>query len=88
VVQLANCEGGRTPRFLTRKLNLLFLPGQLGLRRLGELGVCRVSCGSLLFRVALHAAVTTLSQIREGDPVETPGIPSYAEIQALVPGGS
>src|SRR6266542_2518225 len=23
VVQLANCEGGRTPRFLTRKLNLL-----------------------------------------------------------------
>ena len=69
-------------------LNLLFVPGQLGLRRLGELGVRRVSCGSLLFRVALHAAVTTLSQIREGDPVETPGIPSYAEIQALVPGGS
>jgi 2-methylisocitrate lyase-like PEP mutase family enzyme len=69
-------------------LNLLFLPGRLGLRRLGELGVRRVSCGSLLFRVALHAAVTTLSQIREGEPVETPGIPSYAEIQALVPRGS
>jgi 2-methylisocitrate lyase-like PEP mutase family enzyme len=67
-------------------LNLLFIPGQFGLRRLGELGVRRVSCGSLLFRVALHAAVTTVARIREGDPVEALGIPSYAEVQALVAG--
>jgi 2-methylisocitrate lyase-like PEP mutase family enzyme len=65
-------------------MNLVFIPGQLGLRRLAELGVRRVSCGSLLFRVALHAAVTTVSQILEGDPVQTPGVPSYAEVEALV----
>ena len=69
-------------------LNLLLIPGQPGLRRLAELGVRRVSCGSLLFRVALHAAVRTVAEILEGGPVEADGIPSYAEVQALVTGSS
>ncbi len=64
-------------------LNVLFTPGRHTYRRLAELGVQRVSCGSLLFRAALHTAVRTASAIREGGPVEAAGIPSYAEVQAL-----
>jgi 2-methylisocitrate lyase-like PEP mutase family enzyme len=65
-------------------LNLLFIPGQLGLRRLAELGVRRVSCGSLLFRVALGAAVRTVLEIRDGATLDPAGIPSYSEVQELV----
>ncbi|MFD9735970.1 isocitrate lyase/phosphoenolpyruvate mutase family protein [Umezawaea sp. NPDC059074] len=65
-------------------LNVLHVPA-LGLRRLGELGVRRVSTGSLLFRAALHAAVTTACQVREGEPVAD-GIPSYADAQGLAAG--
>jgi 2-methylisocitrate lyase-like PEP mutase family enzyme len=54
----------------------------LDLERLAELGVRRVSTGSLLFRAALHAAVTTAKAVRDGKPVAE-GIPSYAEVQGL-----
>jgi 2-methylisocitrate lyase-like PEP mutase family enzyme len=64
-------------------LNVLFTPGQHSLRRLAELGVRRVSCGSLLFRAGLHAAVEMAARIRDSGPVEGAGIPSYAEVQAL-----
>ena len=49
-------------------VNVLHLP-DLGLDRLAELGVRRVSTGSLLFRAALNAAVTTAVAVREGGPL-------------------
>jgi 2-methylisocitrate lyase-like PEP mutase family enzyme len=65
-------------------LNLLFIPGLFGLGRLAELGVRRVSCGSLLFRAALGTAVRTVLEIRDGGSLQAAGIPTYAEAQALV----
>ncbi|HET6500398.1 MAG TPA: isocitrate lyase/phosphoenolpyruvate mutase family protein [Amycolatopsis sp.] len=63
-------------------VNILFSPRGPGYRRLGELGVRRVSCGSLLFRAALDAALRTVSAIAADQPV--PGdIIGYAEVQAL-----
>ncbi|WP_034090950.1 isocitrate lyase/PEP mutase family protein [Streptacidiphilus albus] len=62
-------------------VNLLHRPG-LGLDRLAELGVRRVSTGSLLFRAALQATVTTAVAVREGGPLPA-GIPGYAEVDAL-----
>ncbi|MFC5060071.1 isocitrate lyase/PEP mutase family protein [Saccharothrix xinjiangensis] len=51
--------------------------------RLRELGVRRVSTGSLPFRAALGAAVRTALAVRDGgrDPDEVPG---YAEVQGLL----
>ncbi|MQA86044.1 MAG: isocitrate lyase/phosphoenolpyruvate mutase family protein [Streptosporangiales bacterium] len=64
-------------------VNILYLPRRHTLRRLTDLGVRRVSTGSLLFRAAVHAAVTVAQAIRDDQPV--PGeIPGYAEIQRLV----
>ncbi|PRY44021.1 isocitrate lyase/PEP mutase family protein [Umezawaea tangerina] len=63
-------------------LNVLHVPA-IGLKGLGELGVRRVSTGSLLFRAALHAAVTTACAVRDGDPVAE-GIPSYEDVRRLV----
>ena len=62
-------------------VNVLHLP-DLGLDRLAELGVRRVSTGSLLFRAALNAAVTTAVAVREGGPLPA-NIPGYAEVDAL-----
>ncbi len=49
---------------------------------LAELGARRVSLGSLLYRRALAAAVTTATTIRDGWPTDF-RTPSYAEVQAL-----
>lgn len=63
-------------------LNILYSPTGPTLARLGELGVRRVSLGSLLFRSALEAAVRTAVDIRENrTPSGRP--PSYAEVQRL-----
>ncbi|WP_158887079.1 isocitrate lyase/PEP mutase family protein [Amycolatopsis anabasis] len=64
-------------------LNVLFLPGRHTAGRLAELGVRRVSTGSLLFRASVHAAVTAAAAFRDGAPVPA-DIPSYAEIQRLI----
>ena len=61
-------------------LNVLATPA-LDLRRLGELGVARVSTGSLLYRAALGRAVDTALAVRDGRPL--PGAVSYADVQAL-----
>ncbi|MEU6645269.1 isocitrate lyase/phosphoenolpyruvate mutase family protein [Saccharomonospora sp. NPDC046836] len=66
-------------------LNVLALPGGLTARELGELGVRRISTGSLLFRAALHAAAGTAIAIRDGDPVAA-DLPTYADIQRLTAG--
>ncbi|TDQ02464.1 MULTISPECIES: isocitrate lyase/PEP mutase family protein [unclassified Leifsonia] len=59
-------------------LNVLVVPG-LGLDRLGELGVRRVSTGSLPYRVAIDAAVDVAAAVRDGR--EFPTATSYAEAQ-------
>ncbi|MFC9295058.1 isocitrate lyase/phosphoenolpyruvate mutase family protein [Streptomyces sp. NPDC057011] len=68
-------------------LNILYTPTGPTLAELGALGVQRVSLGSLLYRRALAAAVTTATAIRDGRPTDLRA-PSYAEVQALgAPGG-
>ena len=61
-------------------LNILYAPAGPTLAQLGEVGVARVSLGSLLFRVALGAAVDAAVSIRSGHPV-TGATPTYAEVQ-------
>lgn len=51
------------------------------LRRLAELGVRRVSCGSLLFRAALEAVVRTVDTVAADGAISP--VPSYADVQAL-----
>ncbi len=66
---------------LDAPLNILIAPG-LTVARLADLGVRRVSCGSLLFRAALRAAVDTAWALAHPDAEPGP-LPSYAEAQAL-----
>ncbi|MEU5880663.1 isocitrate lyase/phosphoenolpyruvate mutase family protein [Spirillospora sp. NPDC047279] len=63
-------------------LNVLHLPGRTEFARLADLGVRRVSCGSLLYRTALRAAVTTALGIAGGE-AERP-VPAYTDIQRLL----
>jgi 2-methylisocitrate lyase-like PEP mutase family enzyme len=58
-----------------KPLNILLSQQGLPLRQLAELGVARVSTGSLLFRMALG----TLRRWAGGDA----GTPTYAEIAGL-----
>jgi 2-methylisocitrate lyase-like PEP mutase family enzyme len=60
-------------------VNVLFLPGRHTVRSLAELGVRRVSMGSLLFRAALAAAAETAVAVRDGASVRE-DLPSYAEV--------
>ncbi|HWG23450.1 isocitrate lyase/phosphoenolpyruvate mutase family protein [Actinospica sp.] len=63
-------------------LNVLYRPGGPNIAELGDLGVRRVSLGSLLFRVAIGAALEAATAIRDG---RTAGqsAPSYADVQRL-----
>jgi 2-methylisocitrate lyase-like PEP mutase family enzyme len=63
-------------------LNVLFMPGQHALARLAELGVARVSTGSLLFRVALGATVAAARAVATGGPLPA-DVPTYAETNGL-----
>jgi 2-methylisocitrate lyase-like PEP mutase family enzyme len=60
-------------------LNVLVVPG-LSLTELGELGVRRVSTGSLPYRAAIDAAVSVAAAVRDGDDV--PSATPYPEMQA------
>jgi 2-methylisocitrate lyase-like PEP mutase family enzyme len=51
---------------IARPLNVLAVPG-LGVAALGELGVRRVSTGSLPYRAALRAAADVAERVRDGD---------------------
>ncbi|MEV7339372.1 isocitrate lyase/phosphoenolpyruvate mutase family protein [Streptomyces sp. NPDC093544] len=69
-------------KILDAPLNILYSPFGPTLAHLGDLGVSRVSLGSLLYRRALGAALDTAADIRAGRPLR--GIvPTYAEVQAL-----
>lgn len=72
---------------LAAPLNILYAPGGPTLPELTEAGVRRVSCGSLLFRAALHGALAAAEAVRQGTPLPA-GIPSYADTQALSDGFS
>jgi 2-methylisocitrate lyase-like PEP mutase family enzyme len=60
-------------------VNVLFLPGRQTVAALAELGVRRVSTGSLLFRAALAACVDTAVAVRDDRAVRA-DLPSYAEV--------
>jgi 2-methylisocitrate lyase-like PEP mutase family enzyme len=70
-------------RAVSVPLNLLFLPGGHTFARLAELGVARVSLGSLP-SMALAAAVETVGAVKEGRPLPIVP-PGYGEIVALLP---
>ena len=74
-------EIARLAEALPVPLNVLFLPG-LSVPRLAELGVARISTGSLLYRVALGAALDAAANIK-GQSLYVPEAPSYAEINGL-----
>lgn len=65
-------------------LNLLFLPGKVTFAGLAELGVARVSLGSLPYRMALQAAAGTATAVRDGRDLPL-SPPSYADVVALLP---
>lgn len=60
-------------------LNVLVVPGRT-VQELGDLGVRRVSTGSLPYRAAVDAAVAVAASVREGR--EAPTATSYPEMQA------
>jgi 2-methylisocitrate lyase-like PEP mutase family enzyme len=64
-------------------VNVLYLPGRHTVRQLADLGVCRISCGSLLFRAAIHAAVAAARTIERGESLQG-NPPGYAEIVDLI----
>ncbi|MFC7547672.1 isocitrate lyase/phosphoenolpyruvate mutase family protein [Plantactinospora sp. GCM10030261] len=66
-------------------VNVLFLPGRHTVAALADLGVRRISTGSLLFRAALAALVDTAGAVRDGHPVR-PDLPSYGQVNALSSG--
>src|SRR4029078_6325081 len=74
-------EIARLAEALPVPLNVLFLPG-MTVPRLAELGVARISTGSLLYRVALGAALDAAANIK-GQSLYVPEAPSYAEINGL-----
>lgn len=65
---------------LSAPLNVLASP-TLNRARLGELGVARISTGSLLYRSALTAVLATALRVRDGDVA--PDALSYNQVQAL-----
>ncbi|WP_438487482.1 isocitrate lyase/PEP mutase family protein [Streptomyces sp. S186] len=79
-------------REIAAPLNILFTPGRHTVRHLAELGVRRISTGSLLFRTALGAACAAADALagqgpsRGSGPVPPYAIddaPAYGEVQHL-----
>jgi len=65
-------------------VNILFLPGRHTIAALSQLGVRRISTGSLLFRAALAACASTALAVRDGLAVR-PDLPSYSQVNAWSP---
>ncbi|MCP2257649.1 2-Methylisocitrate lyase, PEP mutase family [Streptoalloteichus tenebrarius] len=61
-------------------VNVLYLPARHTTARLADLGVSRISTGSLLFRAALHTVTELAEAIRAGRPTSV-NAPSYDDIQ-------
>ncbi|MFF1871573.1 isocitrate lyase/phosphoenolpyruvate mutase family protein [Kitasatospora herbaricolor] len=73
-------------RHLDIPLNILHSPTGPAFPQLADLGVARVSLGSLLYRLALGAATAAAVAVRAGRPATGPDtpVPSYAEVQRLI----
>jgi 2-methylisocitrate lyase-like PEP mutase family enzyme len=69
-------------KHLDAPLNILYSPTGPAVPRLADLGVRRISLGSLLYRRALGAAVETMTAVAAGR-VPQGAVPSYEEVQAL-----
>ncbi|MGW0134994.1 isocitrate lyase/PEP mutase family protein [Streptomyces sp. NPDC003299] len=69
-------------RQLSVPLNILYTPGGPSVDRLTDLGVRRISLGSLLYRQALGAAVEAAVRVRAGRTPEGTAL-SYDTVQAL-----
>ena len=65
-------------------VNILFLPGRHSVAELSNLGVRRISTGSLLFRAALAACAETALAVRDGSEIR-PGLPSYSQVNDWAP---
>jgi 2-methylisocitrate lyase-like PEP mutase family enzyme len=65
-----------------RPVNALLSPTGPTLAQLADLGVARVSCGSLLFRIALTAAAGALDAIATGGRLPA-GTLTYEQVQKL-----
>ncbi|MFJ4794042.1 isocitrate lyase/PEP mutase family protein [Kitasatospora purpeofusca] len=72
---------------VTAPLNILWSPTGPTLAELAALGVARVSLGSLLYRTALAAAVSTALAVRDGAPAAVAGTPGYAAVRSLYADG-
>ncbi|WP_248865658.1 isocitrate lyase/phosphoenolpyruvate mutase family protein [Streptomyces halobius] len=64
------------------------MPDRHTVGRLAELGVRRISTGSLLFRTALRATLAVAESVRTGrqpsaGPGTEAGVPGYAEVQRM-----
>lgn len=73
-------------------VNILFAPGRHTVGRLAELGVRRISTGSLLFRTALGAALAVAESVRMGEDgvgesVTERGIPAGGSPAGGIPAG-
>ncbi|RRO15413.1 isocitrate lyase/phosphoenolpyruvate mutase family protein [Saccharopolyspora rhizosphaerae] len=66
-------------------VNVLYKPGQ-SIEELAAAGVHRISTGSLLYRAALSAAVTTAREIRSGGATAADA-PTYQAVQDYIVGG-
>ncbi|MFJ5772857.1 isocitrate lyase/phosphoenolpyruvate mutase family protein [Streptomyces sp. NPDC093094] len=71
-------------RDLDVPLNVLYTPAGPSVPRLADLGVHRVSLGSLLYRRALGAALETALDVMAGREPPQGELPSYGEVQGLV----
>ncbi|MEV0975557.1 isocitrate lyase/phosphoenolpyruvate mutase family protein [Streptomyces sp. NPDC049915] len=69
-------------RQLAVPLNVLYAPGGPGVAHLTDLGVRRISLGSLLYRHALGGAISAAVRVRDGRPPEGTA-PPYEAIRAL-----
>jgi 2-methylisocitrate lyase-like PEP mutase family enzyme len=80
-VPLANdrAELDEIVRSVPRPVNTLPVPG-MTLAELGELGVARVSTGSMPYSAGLYAAAAAARAVRDGQPLP-PSVP-YADLQA------
>jgi 2-methylisocitrate lyase-like PEP mutase family enzyme len=79
----ATADIARVTAAVDAPLNVLYLPGRHTLAGLAAAGAARVSCGSLLFRAALRAAVDAVRAVASGTPLPS-GLPSYADITHLI----
>ena len=75
-------------RHLDVPLNVLYSPGGPTVPHLADVGVRRISLGSLLYRRALGAALEAVADLRAGR-TPTGATPSYDEVAAFAaPGGA